>query len=84
MRRPQPAAAEEAPEPKAQGLTSPRTGLVWAEYLEPRLKAELDRAASSDQDVAVARVRIDEPYADQRLPLVTVEIARRLKQISPP
>jgi GGDEF domain-containing protein len=56
---------------------------VWAEYLEPRLKAELERAAASDQDISVARVRIDEPYADQRLPLVTAEIARQLKQSFP-
>jgi GGDEF domain-containing protein len=78
---PQPAPAPESTEPRAQGLTSPRTGLVWAEYLEPRLKAELERAASSDQDISVARIRIDEPFADQRLPLVTVEIARRLMRL---
>jgi GGDEF domain-containing protein len=40
-------------------LTSPRTGLVWAEYLQPRLKAELARAASSDQDISLAHLRID-------------------------
>jgi GGDEF domain-containing protein len=83
VRSPQPAAADAAPEQKAHGLTSARTGVVWAEYLEPRLKAELERAAASDQDISVARVRIDEPYADQRLPLVTAEIARQLKQSFP-
>ncbi len=83
LRRPQPVAVEEASEPKAQGLTSPRTGLVWAEFLEPRLSAELERASSSAQDISVARIRIDEPYIDQRLPLVTAEIARLLKQSFP-
>ena len=43
----------------ARALTSPRTGLAWAEYLQPRLKAELDRAASSDQDLSLAHMRID-------------------------
>ena len=81
--RPQPPQVPGSAEQKAQGLTSPRTGLVWAEYLEPRLQAELERAASSDQDISVALIRIDEPYADQRLPLVTAEIARRLKQSFP-
>ena len=82
-RRPQTGPASESPEPKVQGLTSPRTGLVWAEFLEPRLRAELERASSSDQDISVARIRIDEPYVDQRLPLVTAEIARLLKQSFP-
>ncbi len=79
------AAARPADEP-SQGvrpLQSPRTGLVWAEYLEPRMKAELERAASSDQDIALARLRIDEPYADARLPLVHAEVARLLKASFP-
>jgi hypothetical protein len=67
----------------ARPLQSPRTGLVWAEYLEPRLKAELERAASSDQDLSLARLRIDEPFADARLPLVHGEIARLLKASFP-
>lgn len=73
------------PEPQgaSRGLTSPRTGLVWAEHLEPRLRAELDRAASSDQDLSLAHLRIDEPFADGRLPLAYVEIAGLLKQSFP-
>ena len=62
------------------GLTSPRTGLVWGEYLGPRLKAELDRAASSDQDLSMACIRIDGPAADAHL---HAEIAKLLKQSFP-
>ena len=84
---PQPT-AESAPPPPAsnvteeasRALTSPRTGLVWAEYLEPRLKAELERASAADQDLALACLRIDEPYADGRLPMAYAEIARLLVQ----
>jgi GGDEF domain-containing protein len=66
-----------------RALTSPRTGLVWAEYLEPRLKAELERAAASDQDLCLARLRIDEPFGDGRLPMAFVEIGRVLSQSFP-
>jgi diguanylate cyclase (GGDEF)-like protein len=78
--RPQPAPVPASTEHRPHGLTSPRTGLVWAEYLEPRLQAELERAASSDQDISVARIRIEEPRDEQQLPVVTVEIARQLSQ----
>jgi GGDEF domain-containing protein len=74
---------QQAVEGPSRALTSPRTGLVWAEYLEPRLKAELDRAASSDQDLSMALIRIDEPAADGRLSTVYVEIAKMLKQSFP-
>jgi hypothetical protein len=67
----------------ARGLTSPRTGLVWAEYLEPRLRAELERAASADSDISLAQVRLDEPFADSRLPMAYGEIAGMLKSSFP-
>ncbi len=66
-----------------QGLTSPKSGLVWAEHLEARLSAELERASSSDQDLAVARIRIDAPFADAMLPIVYGEIARVLREVFP-
>ena len=83
-----PAAPPQPQSPRGQDggahpLTSPRTGLVWAEYLQPRLKAELERAASSDQDLALAQLRIDEPFVDGRLPMAYVEIARLLTQSFP-
>ena len=65
------------------GLVSPRTGLVWSTYLSARLSAELERAASSDTDISFAQLRIDEPFADSRLPAVYVEIARALKESFP-
>jgi len=67
----------------SRAFTSPRTGLVWAEYLEPRLRAELARAASADLDIAMARIRIDEPFADAKLPIVFANIARMLKESFP-
>jgi hypothetical protein len=70
-------------ETAARGLVSPRTGLVWGEYLETRLKAELERAASSDSDISVANLRIDEPFVDKRLPVAYIEIARILKESFP-
>ena len=73
------AASPEQPGP-SRALTSPRTGLVWADHLEPRLRAELSRAAAADLDIALAKVRIDEPYADAKLPLVHAHIAGMLKE----
>jgi len=70
-------------ETPARGLISPRTGLVWGEHLEPRLKAELDRAAAADSDISLAQLRIDEPFADSRLPMAYVGIARVLKESFP-
>lgn len=78
-----PSDAQEAQQQSARALTSPRTGLVWAEHLEPRLKAELERASSSDQDISLARLRIDEPFADAKLPLVYAAIARMLLESLP-
>ncbi|MGA2641957.1 MAG: hypothetical protein ABSG21_13775 [Spirochaetia bacterium] len=80
---PPPPAPSRGPEEASRAFTSPRTGLVWAEYLEPRLKAELERASSSDQDLALAHFRIDEPFADGRLPMAYSEIARLLTQSFP-
>jgi hypothetical protein len=61
-----------------RGLTSPRSGLFRAEHMEPKLRAELERTIAGRQDLAVARIRIDEPYADSHLPVVYTEIARVL------
>jgi hypothetical protein len=38
------------------GLFSPRSGLGWSEYLQQRLGSELERAAASDQDLALLLV----------------------------
>ena len=67
----------------SRALTSPRSGLVWAEYLEPSLKAELDRAASSDQDLSMAHVRVDGPFADAQSSTAYVKIAKLLRQSFP-
>lgn len=41
-----------------EGLFSPETGMGWEQYLAERLDAELVRAASSEQDLALVIVRI--------------------------
>ena len=66
-----------------RALTSPRSGLGWAEYMEPRLDAELERAAASDGELSLASVRIDEPFADTRLPVAYAEIAKMMMQTFP-
>lgn len=57
-------AARGRPRSKSQGdrppdLFSPATGLGWRDHLEQRLKFELERAASFDQDLALAVIAID-------------------------
>lgn len=60
------------------GMTSPRSGLYRAEHFEAKLHAELERVTALGQDLALARIRIDEPFADSHLPAVYTEIARVL------
>ncbi len=43
---------------RPEGLYSPVTGIGWEQYLGERLDAELVRAASSEQDLALIIVRI--------------------------
>lgn len=55
------ASASEADSPQVirpEGLFSPVTGIGWEQYLEERLDAELVRAASSEQDLALMIVRV--------------------------
>jgi GGDEF domain-containing protein len=44
--------------PSPAGLFSPVTGIGWEQYLPERLDAELVRAASSEQDLALIVIRI--------------------------
>lgn len=41
-----------------QGLFSPASGFGWESYLDARLESELIRAASSEQDLALAMIQI--------------------------
>ncbi len=43
---------------KPEGLFSPITGIGWEQYLAERLDAELVRAASSEQDLALVILRV--------------------------
>jgi GGDEF domain-containing protein len=46
--------------PQGPELFSPATGLGWRDHLEQRLRFELERAASFDQDLALAVLAIDD------------------------
>ncbi len=71
-------------EPQAgPGPSPPRTGLVWGEQFEPKLRSELERAVSAGEDLALARIRIDPPYADSRLPVISQDIAGTLLRYFP-
>ncbi len=73
-----PAAAPFAAQGPQRSVTSPRSGLIRCEFLEPKLRAELERAVTAGRDIALARIRVDEPYADSHLPEAYTEIARVL------
>jgi diguanylate cyclase (GGDEF)-like protein len=62
---------------------APGTDAGWLEYLEPRLEAELSRAESSDMDLSLARLRLDEPHVDERLSLVIAEVTRIIRESFP-
>jgi hypothetical protein len=72
-------------------LVSPASGLVWAEHLEPRLRAEIERAASGDQDISFASLRIDQRGAQPpgaqpsgaQLPAARASIAGLLRETFP-
>jgi GGDEF domain-containing protein len=49
--------------PRAPELFSPATGLGWHDHLEQRLRFELERAASFDQDLALAVLALDDSRA---------------------
>ncbi|MCX7028892.1 MAG: hypothetical protein NTU62_02085 [Spirochaetes bacterium] len=66
-----------------RSFASPSTGLVWAEHLAPRLKAEIDRAAASDQDLSFARVVLDLPPDAGGSDAAAAEVARQLRSSFP-
>lgn len=66
-----------------RSLASPSTGLVWAEHLAPRLKAEIERAAAADQDLSFARVVLDQPPDATGSDAAAAEVARQLRSSFP-
>jgi hypothetical protein len=66
-----------------RSLASPVTGLVWAEHLPPRLKAEIGRAAAADQDLSFARVVLDLPPDSPGAGAAAAEVARQLSSSFP-
>ncbi|HUV07742.1 MAG TPA: hypothetical protein VMX75_08415, partial [Spirochaetia bacterium] len=44
----------------SRNLFSPETGLGWSDHLPQRLKFEIDRAASLDQDLVLALISVDQ------------------------
>jgi diguanylate cyclase (GGDEF)-like protein len=67
----------------AKGLTSPVSGLAWAEHFEVRLKTEIERAASSDLDLALACIRIDNAAQGDTLKPVYTAVARLIRESFP-
>jgi len=66
-----------------RSLASPSTGLVWAEHLPARLKAEIERAAASDQDLSFGRVVLDPAAGAQGSAAAAEEVARQLRASFP-
>ena len=66
-----------------RSLASPSTGLVWAEHLAPRLKAEIERAAAADQDLSFARVVLDQPPDAPGSDAAAAEVVRQLRSSFP-
>jgi hypothetical protein len=66
-----------------RSLASPSSGLVWAEHLAPRLKAETERAAAADQDLAFARIVLDLPPGAPGFEAAAAEVARQLRSSFP-
>jgi GGDEF domain-containing protein len=86
--RPAPGApVQESPRPQrseaGRSMTSPRTGLVWAEHFAPRIKSEIERAASSDLDLSIARITIDHAPSGDGLETLTAALAKVLKEAFP-
>jgi hypothetical protein len=66
-----------------RSLASPASGLVWAEHLPPRLKAEIGRAAAADQDLSFARIVLDLPPDSPGAATAAGEVARQLSSSFP-
>jgi len=82
---PQPPARQpvsDEPQPAAPPPAA-RADSPWREYLEPRLEIELSRAESSDLDLALARLKLDNAQRDARLSLVIAELTRLIRESFP-
>jgi hypothetical protein len=66
-----------------RSLASPSSGLVWAEHLAPRLKAEIERAAAADLDLAFARIVLDVPPDAPGRESASAAVARQLRSSFP-
>ncbi|MBN1409919.1 MAG: GGDEF domain-containing protein [Spirochaetales bacterium] len=62
-------------------LFSPRSGLGWEENLASRIKFELKRTASFDQDMVLALIRLDNPQYLQNPDILFAEIAKIIKEL---
>jgi diguanylate cyclase (GGDEF)-like protein len=78
--------AQATPEPRkaaAKSFYSEVTGLVYQDYLANRLRSEIDRAAASDQDMALAMLDVDGLAAIPGHERVYASIAGRLRETFP-
>jgi diguanylate cyclase (GGDEF)-like protein len=66
---------------KSNDLFSPRTGLGWEEHMESRIKFELKRTASFDQDMVLALIRIDKGEKNADIDSIYPALARIIHDI---
>jgi diguanylate cyclase (GGDEF)-like protein len=71
------------PDPEEKTFFSPGSGLVWREYFLPRLRSEIERAASFDMDLSLCFVRIDKPQSDGNLAEISAAFAETIKSSFP-
>jgi diguanylate cyclase (GGDEF)-like protein len=79
----EPPAPQASEGPRPVSLYREDTGLVYRDFLESRLRSELDRAAASDQDMALAVLAIDRWQALGRAEAVAAVLAGRLRESFP-
>ena len=64
-------------------LFSPRTGLVWQQNLSQRLKFEINRTASFNQDMVLSYISIDQYKKLKSFEKIRVDIAQIILDIFP-
>jgi len=71
------------PEPEEKTFFNPASGLVWHEYFLPRLRSEIERAASFDMDLSLCFVQADNRIAEDQRVQITAAYVDALKSTFP-
>lgn len=80
---PPPAPAPSEGLPRRATIYREDSGLVYRDYLESRLRSEIERAAASDQDVVLAIIALDDAASLANVDAVNAAIAQRLRDSFP-